>query len=65
MQSYLGLDGHQRQITPIPITPALSQPFVPAVQKFPKEIQRDASELIQRLKKKKLNRRNWPKNTRK
>ena len=53
MQSYLGLDGHRRRITPIPITPALSQPSVSAVQKSPKEISRGASELIQRLKKEK------------
>ena len=34
-------------------TPVLSQPSVPVVQKTPEEIQRGASELIQRLKKEK------------
>ena len=48
MQSFPWLDEHQSRITP-----TLSQLSVPAAQKSPKEIQRDASELIQRLEKEK------------
>ena len=48
---YPGLDEHQRRIIPIPITPALSQPSSSAIQKSPEQIQREASELIQRLEK--------------
>ena len=45
---YPGLDGHPRRITPIPISRAQNHPSDAAVIKSPEEIQRDASELIQR-----------------
>ena len=50
---YPGLDGHQRRITPIPITPIASQPSVTAVSKPPEQVQREASDLIQKLEKEK------------
>ena len=49
-----GLDGHTRRITPIPVSAVQSQHFVLAMDKLPDEIQKGASELIQRLEKKKL-----------
>ena len=48
---YLGLDGHPRRITPIPTTPTLSQPSALNTPKSPEQLQREASELIQRLEK--------------
>ena len=52
--AYPGLDGHPRRITPIPITPTPGQPSTPAISKPLEQIQREASELIQRLGKEKL-----------
>ena len=46
---YPGLDGHPRRITPIPISRAPVQPSPVVVYKAPDEIQREATELIQRL----------------
>ena len=53
---YPGLDGHQRRITPIPVTPTLSQPSALHTPKSPEQLQREASELIQRLEKEKAER---------
>ena len=50
---YPGLDGHTRRITPIPISFVQDQPSTPAIQKSPEQIQRDNSDLIQRLQKEK------------
>ena len=46
---YPGLDGHQRRITPIPVSNVPAQPSVPAVQKSPEQIQKETSDLIQKL----------------
>ena len=51
---YPGLDGHQRRIILIPVTPTVSQPSVTAVSKSPEQIRREASELIQKLEREKV-----------
>ena len=48
-QSYSGLDGHTRRITPIPISARQSQQPVSPMDKSPEEIQKGVSELIQKL----------------
>ena len=45
--SYPGLDGHPRRITPIPVSQ--NQSPVQVMEKTPEEIQKGASDLIQRL----------------
>ena len=50
---YPGLDGHQRRITPIPVSNVPAQPSVAAVQKSPEQIQKETSDLIQKLEREK------------
>ena len=48
VSTYPGLDGHPKRITPIPISPAPSQPSEPVMGKSPEELLEETSGLIQK-----------------
>ena len=50
---YPGLDGHQRRITPIPVSPPENSSPMHQKNNSPEEIQENVSELIQRLEREK------------